>query len=396
VKQRSLSVLLLVSAAAIVAAGCTPLHKVHINGSTLTAQDIGVEHAYGRGNPLREPLLPVASSTTAPVALNKPPRWTQTPPLSPGDRLQIDIEDGETFSGRYEVDMDGTLKLPHLPALQVAGEDTAHAQRAIGKALVAAELFKAHRIRVSVRVHEWAHAQVHVSGAVFNPGMVSINVRSPEERALKPHLASGDFASERMLTAALRSAGGVRPDAAVGDIRLIRNGKTLVVSYAGLTQGHAIPQIPLMSGDTIVVPSSGRFDRGLVVPSAITPPGIRVFLSNLTVPATGNAISAVSKDASSLPYGSRLLTAAVSANCVGGVNSTSASRHAVLVRTDPLTGREEVLDRAIHDLLQTPHQDVINPFVMPNDSIACYDSGVTNLRDLARTLYEILLPLKML
>ncbi|MGB5442001.1 MAG: polysaccharide biosynthesis/export family protein [Gammaproteobacteria bacterium] len=395
-KQRSLSVLLLVSAAAFVAAGCTPLHKVHINDSTLTAQDIGVEHAYGRGNPLREPLLSVASGTTAPVAINTPSRWAQTPPLSPGDRLQIDIEDGETFSGRYEVDMDGTVKLPHLPALQVAGEDTKHAERAIGKALVSAELFKAHRIRVSVRVHEWAHIQVHVSGAVFNPGMVSVNARSPEERALKPHLVSGDFASERMLTAALRSAGGVRPDAAVGDIRLIRNGKTLVVSYAGLTQGHAIPQIPLMSGDTIVVPSSGRFDANLVTPSAITPPGIRVFLSNLTVPATGNAISAVSKDASSLPYGSRLLTAAVSANCVGGVNSTSASRFAVLVRTDPLTGREEVLERAIHDLLQAPHHDAINPFVMPNDSIACYDSGVTNLRDLARILYEIILPLSLL
>jgi polysaccharide export outer membrane protein len=396
VKQRSLSVLLLLTAVVLVATGCTPVHKVHINDNTLAVQNTGMELAYGHGRADRVPPLPVVSDAAAPVALSKPHRWAQIPPLSPGDRLQIDIEDGETFSGRYEVDMDGTLQLPHLPALQVAGEDTAHAERAISNALVAAELFKAHLIRVSVRVHEWAHAQVHVSGAVFNPGMVSVNVRSAEERALKSHLASGDFASERMLAAALRSAGGVRPDAAVGDIRLIRNGKTRLVSYAGLAQGHAVAQIPLMSGDTIVVPSSGRFDPELVVPSAITPPGIRVFLSNLTVPATGNAISAVSKDASSLPYGSRLLTAAVSANCVGGVNSTSASRHAVLVRTDPLTGREEVLDRAIHDLLQTPHQDVINPFVMPNDSIACYDSGVTNLRDLARTLYEILLPLKIL
>jgi polysaccharide export outer membrane protein len=369
---------------------------VYVDDNAPAARDVVMEHASERGHPLRNPSPSVFSATTAPVAQNKPPRWAQNPPLSPGDRLQIDIEDGETFSGRYEVDMDGTLKLPHLPALHVAGEDTVYAERTISDALVAAELFKAHRVRVSVRVHEWAHAQVHVSGAVFNPGLVSINVRSPEERALKPHLASGDFASERMLSAALRSAGGVRPDAAVRDIRLIRNGKTRVASYAGLAEGHAIPQIPLMSGDTIVVPSSGHFDPGLVVPSAITPPGIRVFLSNLTVPATGNAISAVSKEASSLPYGSRLLTAAVSANCVGGVNNTSASRHVVLVRTDPLTSREEVLDRAIHDLLRSPHHDGINPYMMPNDSIACYDSGVTNLRDLARTLYEILLPLSLL
>jgi hypothetical protein len=161
-------------------------------------------------------------------------------------------------------------------------------------------------------------------------------------------------------------------------------------------QGRRVPAIPLMSGDTIVVPSSGRFDPGLVALSAITPPGIRVFLSNLTVPATGNAISAVSKEASSLPYGSRLLTAAFAANCVGGVNITSAARHAVLVRTDPLSGREEALERPIHELLQAPHHDDVNPLVMPNDAISCYDSGVTNLRDIARTLFDILLPLSLL
>jgi hypothetical protein len=144
------------------------------------------------------------------------------------------------------------------------------------------------------------------------------------------------------------------------------------------------------------VRGTGRFDPGLVAPSAITPPGIRVFLSNLTVPATGNAISAVGKEASSLPYGSRLLTAAVSANCVGGVNATSASRHVVLVRTDPVSGREQALERPIHELLQAPHRDDLNPYVMPNDGVACYDSGVTNLRDIARTIAEILLPISLL
>ncbi len=226
--------------------------------------------------------------------------------------------------------------------------------------------------------------------------MVSINVRSPEERALQKDRAAGDFPSERMLAAALRAAGGIRPDAAIERIQLVRDGKTLEVSYAGLMQGRRIPTIPLMSGDTIVVPSSDRFDPALVALSAITPPGIRVFLSNLTVPASGNALSAVSKDASSLPYGSRLLTAAFAANCVGGVNSTNAARHAVLVRTDPISGLEESLDRPIHQLLRTPHRDDINPLVMPNDAISCYDSGITNLRDIARSVVEILLPLSLL
>jgi len=151
-----------------------------------------------------------------------------------------------------------------------------------------------------------------------------------------------------------------------------------------------------MSGDRIRVPGSGRFDRNLLAPSAITPPGIRVFLSNLSVPATGNAASAIGKNATSLPYGSRLLTAGVSANCVGGTQTTNAGRYLVLVRTDPLRGQEEVIERTLRDLLETPHRDEVNPFLMPNDSVACYDSGVTNLRDIARTLGDLLLPLSLL
>lgn len=324
------------------------------------------------------------------------PRWSENPPLSPGDRLQIHIVDGEGFNGRYELGMDGTLQLPHLPALAVAGGDARHAEAQIRTALVAADLFKPHRVRVSVRVHEWSHVQVHVSGAVFDPGMVTINVRNPEERALKDNLASGDFPSERMLAAALRAAGGIRPDAAVDQIRLIRNGRLRQLDYSGLLQGRRTLQVPLMSGDTIVVPGSGSYDAALVAPSAITPPGIRVFLSNLTVPAAGNALSAISKQSSSLPYGSRLLTATFSANCVGGVNSTNAARHVLLVRTNPLSGQQETIEQPISALLQAPYRHDLNPLLMPNDSIACYDSGVTSLRDIARTLADILLPFTLL
>jgi polysaccharide export outer membrane protein len=161
-------------------------------------------------------------------------------------------------------------------------------------------------------------------------------------------------------------------------------------------QGQPIAAVPLMSGDNVVVPSSGRIDPNLVALSAITPPGVRVFLSNLTVPTNGNAGAAVNKEASSLPYGSRLLTATFSANCVGGVNTTNAARYAVLVRTDPLSGRQETLERPIHDLLQAPNSNALNPLLMPNDAIACYDSGVTNLRDIVRTVLDLLMPFALL
>ncbi|MDH3538162.1 MAG: polysaccharide biosynthesis/export family protein, partial [Gammaproteobacteria bacterium] len=141
--------------------------------------------------------------------------------MSPGDRLQIDIVDGEPFNGRYEVDVDGALKLPYLPPLPVAGIDVAKLEENLSSTLVRAEYFKPERIKVSVRVHEWSHAQVYVSGEVFNPGQVTINARNSEERALKQHLANGDFPSERLLDAALRAAGGVRPGAAIDRIQLL-------------------------------------------------------------------------------------------------------------------------------------------------------------------------------
>ncbi len=335
---------------------------------------------------------PTAPASTAGPSL----RWAEAPPLSPGDRLQVEIEDGEGFSGRYEIDIDGTLRLPHIAPIRVAGQATEEAEARIAQALVEAEMFRPHRIRVSVRVHEWAHAQVFVSGAVFAPGLVSVNVRSPEERALKVNLASGDFPSERLLPAALRAAGGVRPDAAVDRILITRDGVTTRVDYSGLLSGESVPPVPLMSGDRITIPNSGQLDDRLVLPSAITPPGIRVFLSNLTLPAKGNAPSAIGKDATSLPYGTRLLTAAVSANCVGGTHMTSAGRHVVLVRSEPLPGHQEALDQPINALLQAPQDSRINPHLMPNDSVACYDSGVTNLRDIAATIAALLLPFSLL
>jgi protein involved in polysaccharide export with SLBB domain len=358
----------------------------------------GPEPTVVEGRPASTPLQSFAPAQvdTVTATTSASTRWSASPPLSPGDRLQIEIEDGEGFSGRYEIGIDGTLRLPQLDPLSVAGADTDEVEQRLARALVAARLFKAHRVRVSVLVHEWSHVQVHVDGAVFAPGMVSVNVRSPEERQLKETLAGGDFPSERMLSAGLRAAGGIRPDAALDQVQLVRGDDQWTINYTGMIGGRGAPSVPLMAGDRIVVPSTGRFDPQLAVTSPITPPGIRVFLSNLTVPATGNAISAVGKDARRLPYGSRLLTAALSANCVGGIDATSASRHAVLVRTDPLNGREQTLERPIHDLLAAPDNDEGNPHLMPNDGVACYDSGVTNLRDIARTIAELLLPISLL
>jgi protein involved in polysaccharide export with SLBB domain len=319
-----------------------------------------------------------------------------TPPFSPGDRINVSVLDGEEFSGIFEIDIDGTVQLPYNEAVLLSGLTSREAEDLIARSLVEGGFIRAHAVRVSVRVQQWAAVRVSVSGAVFQPGRHRINDRTAEERMQKATQSSGDYATERDLAAALRAAGGIRPDAAVSRVEITRKGQTVRVDLSAILFGGQLADVPLAAGDQIHVPGTGGFRDELVRPSGITPPGIRVFLSNLTVPARNNASSAVSPDATRLPYGTRLLNAAISANCVGGTASTNSARHVLLVSNNPISGTQDMVDRSIAQLLQQPWEPANNPVLMPGDGVACYDSDVTNVRDVALTLADILLPLGIL
>ena len=130
----------------------------------------------------------------------------------------------------------------------------------------------------------------------------------------------------------------------------------------------------------------------LARPSRITPPGIRVFMSNLTQPAASNAASAIGQDATRLPYGTRFLQGLVSANCVGGIQATNAGRWGVLISRNPITGESEVVARSIEKLVRSANRDDYNPVLLPNDAIACYDSHMTNVRDVIAMVSEVAAP----
>jgi polysaccharide export outer membrane protein len=381
--------------ALLLLSGCTPPLGSYRHSEEPIVFRPPVEQHFGNSYP-HQPAPPSIAVEERPVM--QAPKFTAAAPvpLSPGDRIQLTVQNGKPFSGLFEVDIDGALKIPFLPAIRAYGRTIEEVEETIRNTLIDEQIFRRGHLALSARVQLWAPIQVHVGGAVFNPGMVSSNVRSPDERAQKTLQQSGDFPIDRLLPAALRAAGGVRPDASLEKIKLIRNGEAQIINLSGIMSGYPITPVALMSGDTIIVPSSGRFDSRLVAPSSVTPPGIRIFISSLTTPAPGNASAAIEKHATSIPYGSRLLTAAVSANCVGGTNITNGSRYVLLVRTDPLTGREEALKRPIDELLLSPERNEMNPFMMPNDSVACYDSGVTNLRDIGRSLTDILMPFTLL
>jgi len=53
------------------------------------------------------------------------------------------------------------------------------------------------------------------------------------------------------------------------------------------------------------------------------------------------------------------------------------------------------MEQSIELLMRQAHLDRINPYLMPNDAIACYDSDVTNIREAAKAITDVLNPFKL-
>lgn len=312
--------------------------------------------------------------------------------LSPGDKIELVIPEGEEFNGIYTIELDGTLRLPYLSEIVATGSSTKELAQRILDSLVLEGIFRADFIQVSVNAVQWAPIHIVVRGAIYNPGNILINKRNHQENFNPVVSRTGDFADKRLLSSALKAAGGLKPTADIRHIKLIRSGEVSVFDMSGLLNGSPVIDPPLAAGDQLVIPSLSYLQEALLRPSSVTPPGFRVYLSNLTIPADSNNKSSNNKFASSLPPGSRLLTGAMSANCVGGTISVNAQRHILLAGKDPLTNKIRVMERSLKELLANPNMDSVNPYLMPEDSVACYDSGVTNARDIARSVADFLRP----
>lgn len=318
-------------------------------------------------------------------------------PLSPGDRLEVSIPNDKYFVGVYEVNQDGKIEIPYLGNLSVVGLEPSDVQAQLSELLISGGFFLPQKLQLSVQILKWAAVQVTVAGETFQPGRVLINETqngnntevSPESRQV-----TGNYPVNRYLTTAIRAAGGVLPTADVRKIELIRGDRETIVDLSGVFTGDFVEDIPLIAGDRIVIPHAGQVQPELIRPSQITPPGIKVFVSNLTLPAANNASAAISnrEEGISFPYGSRFSHAVVASNCAGGTN-TNKNRKAILVRADRLSGQTIAIERKVEDLLRNSNNNDENPSLMPKDSVTCYDSSVTNTRDIFRTIGDILSPL---
>ena len=82
-----------------------------------------------------------------------------------------------------------------------------------------------------------------VAGAVFYPGRHTIGGVKDSDK-LAPALAKyGDNPTERFVAAGLRAAGGVRPDANIAAIRVVRGRKSYMLDWQGAITGAFQPPI---------------------------------------------------------------------------------------------------------------------------------------------------------
>lgn len=305
--------------------------------------------------------------------------------LTRNDLVDIRIGDDETFNGKYVISRDGTLKLPFLRPIRAQGRTTNQIEDDIARQLLDDE-FYADRPRISARVADFASVTVGVSGAVFEPHSVEIGGISGDQADGRRQDALGASSEARNLSAALRAAGGVRPDADISAVEVRRGGTLYKLDMRGVFYGENVVDIMLLTGDEIRVPSRQCFQEDLMRPSPISPPGVSLFLSNLTQPATNNAASAIGQTVRQVPYGTRYLQAVVDSNCVGGSRSTSADRSSVLFSRNPVTDVSVVIERDIENLLRRADRDDFDPYLLPGDALACYDSAVTNVAEIGRVI----------
>lgn len=303
--------------------------------------------------------------------------------LSRGDLVDVRTAEDELITGTYVVSDDGTLKLPFLPAIAAEGRSVTQIESDLVDELISAEFYLFPPV-ISVRVQDFSEVRVGVGGAVFEPQPVRIGgVQGDQVDALR-QAALGASTNGRNLSTALRAAGGVRPDADLSSVELRRGGKLYLLDLRPLLTGRLAKDVMLLAGDEVNVPSRDCFQETLMVVSPISPPGITLFISNLTVPATANAQSAVGREVREVPYGTRYMQAVVDANCIGGTRATSADRAAILMSRNPITEVSVVVQRRLEDLLRRADRDDFDPYLLPGDAIACYDSSVTSIADLAR------------
>lgn len=184
-------------------------------------------------------LLTTFSSTSA-ARSQQLPLGTDAPVLGPGDVVRITVWRNKELSGEFEVAADSSIRHPLYRQVRVAGIPLPSAEARIRSFL---ERFEANPEFVIEPLF-----RVAVGG----------EVRQPDLYAFRPEVT---------LVQAVALAGGPTADGRLDRVRLIRSGGGETV--LDLTRPETgVGQVPIRSGDQIVVERRQRLFRDFIAPAA--------------------------------------------------------------------------------------------------------------------------------
>jgi protein involved in polysaccharide export with SLBB domain len=170
------------------------------------------------------------------------PRVTFLPPPSektvvgPGDIFSMQIVSEKDLPAEYQVASDGTVDLPYVQTVQVAGLEPQEIARVVRQKLIDDKILT--NPIVVVQVKEYHSRTVILLGQVAKPGSF----------VLTPGLT---------LMQAISMAGGLSQIANDDNVTLTRKlnakeTKTVTISVDAITEGKA-PDVPLQAGDRVYV-----------------------------------------------------------------------------------------------------------------------------------------------
>ncbi len=167
--------------------------------------------------------------------MNLPPP-SESSVLGPGDVFTLEIVGEKDLPKEYQVAADGTVDVPYIHTIRVAGLEAPEVARLVRKRLMEEKFLD--DPSVIVQVKDYNSRRVTLLGQVAKPG-------------------SFPFTTGLTLIQAVSLAGGLTAIADADRVNVTRKGGdgrsyTAVVSVEAITEGES-PDIPLQAGDQIFV-----------------------------------------------------------------------------------------------------------------------------------------------
>ena len=168
------------------------------------------------------------------LRLNLPPPTEQSS-VGPGDVFTMEVVGEKELPREYQVASDGTVDLPFIHTVPVAGLEPQEIARLIRKLLIEKQILS--DPSVVVQVKEYNSRRVTIMGQVAKPGTFP-------------------YTTGLTLIQALSQAGGPTGIANLEKVNLTRRvtggSRTVVISISTIMEGRSV-DIPLQSGDRIFV-----------------------------------------------------------------------------------------------------------------------------------------------